>query len=177
MPFLQSYDCEMKFLGNKVRELREAREWTQIEMARRLWETGKFKGKTRQRVHQIESGEHASARTISALCEVFEVQPETFFDNEFWFLILRMWLHHLMLATRTFHSKIRFNITSTSFIYWKSQRACLENAHWIIKNHFSCDDNRIRTRNAHLMNEISRWNACEDDSKHKFWNFFHFRTQ
>jgi len=73
----------MKFLGQKVRELREDRSWTQMEMAQHLWETGKFKGKTRQRIHQIESGQHASARTICALCEVFKVAPEAFFDNRF----------------------------------------------------------------------------------------------
>ncbi|MBL8022030.1 MAG: helix-turn-helix transcriptional regulator [Leptospirales bacterium] len=73
----------MKFLGHKVRELREGNRWTQMEMAQKLWDTGKFKGKTRQRIHQIESGQHASARTISALCEVFSVPPETFFDNRF----------------------------------------------------------------------------------------------
>ena len=70
----------MRFNGVKVKELREQRNWTQVEVAHMLAETGKFKGKTRQRVHQIETGHHASARTISALCEVFGVPPKAFFD-------------------------------------------------------------------------------------------------
>ncbi len=71
----------MEFNGDKVKELRESRNWTQVEVAKRLAATGKFKGQTRQRIHQIESGSHASARTICALCEVFKVQPEAFFDT------------------------------------------------------------------------------------------------
>lgn len=71
----------MKFNGGKVRELRESRSWTQVETAHRLEETGKFKGRTRQRIHQIETGNHASAKTICALCEVFKVAPEHFFDK------------------------------------------------------------------------------------------------
>lgn len=70
-----------KFNGDKVRRLREERSWTQVEVARQLAATGKFKGSTRQRVHQIESGNHASARTICALCEVFDVSPDALFDS------------------------------------------------------------------------------------------------
>ncbi len=70
-----------KFNGEKVRQLRVERNWTQVEVARQLAATGKFKGGTRQRVHQIESGNHASARTICALCEVFGVSPDAFFDH------------------------------------------------------------------------------------------------
>lgn len=69
------------FRGDTVRRLREERQWTQVEVARRLAATGKFKGSTRQRVHQIESGNHASARTICALCEVFGVAPDAFFER------------------------------------------------------------------------------------------------
>lgn len=70
-----------RFNGDKVRRLRLERNWTQVEVAGLLSATGKFKGSTRQRVHQIESGNHASARTICALCEVFDVVPEAFFDR------------------------------------------------------------------------------------------------
>ena len=70
-----------QFNGDRVRRLREERSWTQVEVARRLAATGKFRGSTRQRVHQIESGNHASARTICALCEVFDVAPDAFFDR------------------------------------------------------------------------------------------------
>ena len=70
------------FDGRVVRRLREERNWTQVEVAHRLAATGKFKGKTRQRVHQIESGKHASAMTICALCEVFESKPEAFFARK-----------------------------------------------------------------------------------------------
>ncbi len=71
----------MRFNGSIVKQLREDREWTQLETARRLTATGKFKGRTRQRIHQIESGNHASARTICALCEVFDVSPNVFFED------------------------------------------------------------------------------------------------
>lgn len=69
------------FNGERVRQLRIERNWTQVEVAKQLSATGKFRGNTRQRVHQIESGQHASARTICALCEVFDVPPEAFFDH------------------------------------------------------------------------------------------------
>ncbi|MBX7056866.1 MAG: helix-turn-helix domain-containing protein [Leptospirales bacterium] len=69
----------MRFDGTAVKRLREEKNWTQLEVARRLAATGKFRGHTRQRIHQIESGNHASARTICALCEVFEVSPNLFF--------------------------------------------------------------------------------------------------
>ena len=71
----------MKFNGTKVKKLRMDQNWTQVEVAQKLSATGKFKGKTRQRIHQIESGNHASAKTICALCEVFKVPPEAFFDK------------------------------------------------------------------------------------------------
>lgn len=72
---------EVRFNGEKVRELRQQQNWTQVEVARQLAATGKFKGNTRQRVHQIETGNHASAKTICALCEVFNVVPEVFFEK------------------------------------------------------------------------------------------------
>jgi transcriptional regulator with XRE-family HTH domain len=72
----------MRFDGSIVKQLREERQWTQLEVAQRLASTGKFKGQTRQRIHQIESGNHASARTICALCEVFAVSPDLFFVQD-----------------------------------------------------------------------------------------------
>lgn len=72
----------MRFDGSIVKQLREQRQWTQLEVAQRLASTGKFKGQTRQRIHQIESGNHASARTICALCEVFAVSPDLFFVED-----------------------------------------------------------------------------------------------
>ena len=71
----------MRFSGERVRQLRLQKKWTQVEVARQLAATGKFKGSTRQRVHQIETGNHASAMTICALCEVFNVSPEAFFEK------------------------------------------------------------------------------------------------
>ena len=70
----------MQFNGEKLKQLRLERNWTQYDVAEHLAATGKFRGHTRQRVHQIETGAHASARTICALCEVFKVPPEHFFD-------------------------------------------------------------------------------------------------
>ncbi len=71
----------MKFNGSMVKELREKHNWTQLEVAVKLAATGKFKGQTRQRIHQIESGNHASAKTICALCEVFDVSPDVLFED------------------------------------------------------------------------------------------------
>lgn len=70
----------LNFSGAKVKELRTKKRWTQVEMAKKLYDTGKFNGQTRQRIHQIESGQHASAQTICALCEIFEVRPAFFFE-------------------------------------------------------------------------------------------------
>lgn len=71
----------MKFNGSIIKELREKHNWTQLEVAGKLAATGKFKGQTRQRIHQIESGNHASAKTICALCEVFQVSPDVLFED------------------------------------------------------------------------------------------------
>ena len=71
----------MKFNGSMVKQLREERNWTQLEVEHKLTATGKFNGQTRQRIHQIESGNHASAKTICALCEIFQVSPDVLFED------------------------------------------------------------------------------------------------
>ena len=72
----------LEFSGEKVRLLRMERNLTQCEVAQQMAATGKFRGGTRQRVHQIETGRHASAKTICALCEVFGVAPDFFFESQ-----------------------------------------------------------------------------------------------
>ncbi len=72
----------MRFDGGAIQRLRESRNWTQKELARRIAETGHFSGFTHQRVEQLEGADNASHRVICALCEVFVVKPSEFFIDD-----------------------------------------------------------------------------------------------
>lgn len=71
----------MRFSGATIKKLREANKWSRKDLAARLVETGYFSGFTHQRVSQLERSDNASHRALVALCEVFEVNPGTFFEN------------------------------------------------------------------------------------------------
>ncbi len=71
----------MRFSGAKIKKLREARKWSQRELAQKIEATGHFSGFTHQRVAQLEKSDNASHRALIALCEVFKVTPGVFFEK------------------------------------------------------------------------------------------------
>lgn len=71
----------MKFNGANIVRLRESRNWTREQLARRLVDTGHFSGFTHQRVAQLEKSDNASHRALIALCEVFKCSPGVFFEE------------------------------------------------------------------------------------------------
>ena len=71
----------MEFSGVRIKKLREGRNWTSRDLAQRLVETGHFSGFTHQRVAQLERASNASHRALVALCQVFECNPNAFFEN------------------------------------------------------------------------------------------------
>ena len=72
----------MMFNGANILKLREAKNWSREQLARKLVDTGHFSGFTHQRVAQLERADNASHRALIALCEVFKCSPGAFFDSE-----------------------------------------------------------------------------------------------
>lgn len=72
----------MRFSGQKIKQLRDKRGWTQRKLAELIAGTGHFSGFTHQRVDKLEKSDNASHRVLCALCEVFRVKVGAFFEKD-----------------------------------------------------------------------------------------------